>query len=639
MDHSPECIAGQCFSAGFHVKWARRKSITLLSTHSSDAMRRGPSSLKLRILGGIFVVFFLSMGMVLYGTWTYQRNRLVEQTSQHALHTGLLIEAGLRTSMLLNDRQATMETIRKMLRLKGFSLINVMNNRGEVVMSSDPAQIGLTLDRAKEPSCQVCHAGGATAKKSAVVMDRQNGEFLRTVTVIANEPACYGCHAAEEKMVGILVIDSSLAELNRLIATMSRRIVLSGIAGFLVGFFLLQLIITRFLTRPLDRLLDGFTHIARGDFDYWVDVRCGGEIEDMATCFNVMSRTIGRYVVEVSRRKAEVETHYTIAEALGQTIEKKVLKEVVVDLLCRVLEAAEVSLVLLLDNKEGIFEAVHGRRYDKRHYHCLYDPDSGMDPPGNLEREEIDRLMHHGYTQPFFSGTGNRLLVPIQLEGMQMGLACVIKPAGETFTIDERKIVPVLAHHISISFANARLYSMAVTDGLTALYTKRYFNLKIDEYIDHANEGETGFCVVILDLDHFKEVNDSHGHPVGDQVLARVADLIRENIRHGDIPCRYGGEEFVLLLRGESLTDAERIAERIRRRVAEYRFGIGSIAPFRRTISAGLACFPLHGDTAADIVAAADAALYRAKAGGRNRVEIFAGWAENIDVAPDDRSR
>jgi len=118
-----------------------------------------------------------------------------------------------------------------------------------------------------------------------------------------------------------------------------------------------------------------------------------------------------------------------------------------------------------------------------------------------------------------------------------------------------------------------------------------------------------------------------------------VADLIRENIRHGDIPCRYGGEEFVLLLRGESLADAERIAERIRRRVAEYRFGIGSIAPFRRTISAGLACFPFHGDTAADIVAAADAALYRAKAGGRNRVEIFAGWAENIDVAPDDRSR
>ena len=606
---------------------------TRLSRTPPDAMRRGTSSLKLRILGGIFVVFFLSLGMVLYVTWTYQRDRFVEQTSRHALQTGLLIEAGLRTSMLLNDREATMETIRKMLRLKGFSLINVMNNRGEVVMSSDPSQVGLTLDKDREKSCLVCHADQATAPtRTAVVMDSGQGEYLRTVTVIANEPACYSCHAADEKMVGILVIDSSLAEMNRLISAMSRRIVLSGIAGFLLGFFLLHLIITRFLTRPLDRLLKGFTRIARGDFDYWVDVRCGGEIEDMATCFNVMSRTIGRYVVEVGSKKAEVETHYTIAEALGQTIERKILKEVVVDLLYRVLDAATVTLLLLQENKEGLFEVVHAHTPGQRHFHAFFDLESDEEPPGDLEREEIWKLVHHGYTRPVFSKTGHRLLVPIQLKGMQMGLACVTKPPGRVFTMAERKIVPVLTHHITISFANARLYSMAVTDGLTSLYTKRYFNLKLDEYVDYVHEGRPGFCVMILDLDHFKEVNDTHGHPVGDRVLARIADLVQENIRHGDIPCRYGGEEFVVLLKGENQDDAVRIAERIRRRVAEHRFVIDAIPPFSRTISIGLACFPRHADTAVEIVAAADAALYRAKARGRNRVEVFAGWAEQVET-------
>ncbi len=595
-----------------------------------DAIRRGTSSLKLRILGGIFVVFFLSMGMVLYVTWTYQRDRLVEQTSRHALQTGLLIEAGLRTSMLLNDREATMETIRKMLRLKGFALINVMNNRGEVVMSSDPVQVGRVLDKGKEESCRVCHAsGGPAPDRTAVVMDSRQGEFLRTVTVIANEPACYSCHDAGDRMVGILVIDSSLAEMNRLISAMSRRVVLSGVIGFLLGFFLLHLVITRFLTRPLDRLLDGFTQIARGNFDHWVDVRCGGEIEDMATCFNVMSRTIGRYVVEVGRKKAEVETHYTIAEALGQTIERKILKEVVVDLLCKVLDAERVTLVLVQEKKEGILEVVHTRRADQRRYHSFFELESGREPPGDLAREEIRKLVHHGYGEPVFSETGDRLLVPIQLKGMQMGLACVVKAEGGVFTMDERKIVPVLAHHITISFANARLYSMAVTDGLTSLYTKRYFNLKLEEYIDHVEEGGPGFCVMILDLDHFKEVNDTHGHPVGDRVLARIADLVRENIRHGDIPCRYGGEEFVVLLRGENLDDAVAIAERVRLGVAAYRFRIGNIPPFGRTISIGLACFPCHADTAVEIVAAADAALYRAKARGRNRVEVFAGWADS----------
>ena len=581
------------------------------------------NSLKVRIFGGVFLIFLLAMGMVLYGVWTYQRDRLVEQTSRNAIQTGLVIKAGLHSSMLLNDRAATMATIHNMLNLKGFSRIDLVNTKGSVIMSSDPAQVGLTLDKQNDAGCLVCHGSNVGELLPTVIMNSDRKSFIRNVTAIRNEPACYGCHDAGEKNVGILVIDSSLDEMNALIGGLARRIVLTGIGVFLLGALLLHFILTRFFTRPLEDLLVGFGKVGRGDFTYWVDVQCGGEIAQMADSFNVMSRAIGRYVAEIREGRAEVEAHFTIVESLSQTIEKKKLKEIVVDLLCKILEAETVSLVLPVENKDGAFEIVNIHRKDKRHYHLFFELASGVLPDCALTQDDIQGLVHHNYTKPVFSEDGRKLLVPVQQKSMKIGLVAIVKPVGEVFTNSEKKIVSVLSHHITISFANAELYSMAVTDGLTLLYTKRYFLRKINEFVDRFHVEKVGFWVMLLDLDHFKEVNDRYGHPVGDQVLALIAGVIRGNVRHGDIPCRYGGEEFIVLLRGEALEDAVKVAERIRQKVADHVFEIDDIPPFSKTVSVGLACFPHHFRTGEEVVTAADSALYQAKNSGRDRVVVF----------------
>lgn len=580
-------------------------------------------SLKLRILGGVFLVLFLAIGMVLYGVWTYQRDRLVEQTARNAMQTGLVIKAGLHSSMLLNDWAATMETIRKMLNLESFSLITIVNTQGKVVMSSDQTRIGMILDKEKDPGCTACHDDYSADLQPTVMMRGEQGSFVRNVTAIRNEPACYGCHTADASIIGILLIDSSLDELNALIGGLARRILLTGIGVFLLGALLLHFTLTRFFTRPLDKLLIGFTRVGQGDFTHWVDVQCGGEIAQMADSFNVMSRAIGRYVNEIREGRAEIEAHFTIVESLSQTIEKKKLKEIVVDLLCKILKAEAVSLVLPVENKEGVFEIVNIRQADRRHYHLFFRLDSGTLPECALTLEDIERLVHHTYTQPVFSENGEKLLIPVQQKNMKIGLLSIVKPAGEVFRVSERNIVSVLSHHITISFANAELYSMAVTDGLTSLYTKRYFMRKIKEFVERYRTGKDGFWVMLLDLDHFKEVNDSYGHPVGDRVLAFIAGLIRENVRHGDIPCRYGGEEFIVLLKGEELKDSIKVAERIRLKVEEHVFYIDDIPPFSKTVSVGLACFPKHFKTAEEVVGAADSAMYRAKNAGRNRIVVF----------------
>ena len=130
--------------------------------------------------------------------------------------------------------------------------------------------------------------------------------------------------------------------------------------------------------------------------------------------------------------------------------------------------------------------------------------------------------------------------------------------------------------------------------------------------------------MVILDLDHFKLVNDTYGHEAGDRVLVALADLLRAHTREGDVVCRYGGEEFVVLMPGSSAVSAGRRAELWRTALDAQTFAFKA-EEVTVTLSAGVACFPDDGSDGEAVLRAADEALYRAKGSGRNRVMIFSG--------------
>ena len=579
-------------------------------------------SLKVRILGGIFCIFFLAMGMVLFGIYTYQRDRLLEVTSQRAMRLSDVIVAGLRSSMLQNDRTRTMQSIETILRVAGSERISVLNPAGGVVMTTDPALAGKTLDRENSPSCKACHRGEDAPPRTIVLAE--NGEkSIHTVTAIRNEPACHGCHAAGQEVVGILLVESSFRETATLLRDMAWRIVFTGLFAFAIGALFLNCIVTRFFTRPLRALQQGFAEVGHGNFGYWVEVKGGGEIGYMADAFNVMSRAIGRYVSEIKEKSEEVAAHYTIVNSLSQSIEKKVLKEVVVDLLVRLLHADCAALALSVDQHANIFELVKCQRRDNRHYHDYYNTDSGPLDMCALTREDLLKWNGGEYPAISYVRDDAKLLMPLRHEGLPIGLVSVVKPAGKAFRLAEKRILPILSHHIALSFANARLYHMAITDGLTTLYTKRFFLKKIQDAITRFHTTKRGFCMLILDLDHFKAVNDEYGHPVGDKVLIRIAELIRSNIRHGDMPFRYGGEEFVVLQQNDDLENAVRTAERIRLTVEKSPMVIDNIPPFRKTVSIGIACFPHHFSKAEELINAADQALYAAKRRGRNQVVVY----------------
>jgi len=159
------------------------------------------------------------------------------------------------------------------------------------------------------------------------------------------------------------------------------------------------------------------------------------------------------------------------------------------------------------------------------------------------------------------------------------------------------------------------LERLSVTDLLTGLHNRRYLLDAFDKEIRRADRHERPFCVLMMDVDRFKQYNDTHGHLAGDEVLKTMGRVLQDAMRDLDVTARYGGEEFICLLPECDAKNAVLAGERIRTRLAQEDFVGGPV-----TISIGVAEFPTHGETAGEVIGAADAALYEAKAAGRDRV-------------------
>ena len=195
--------------------------------------------------------------------------------------------------------------------------------------------------------------------------------------------------------------------------------------------------------------------------------------------------------------------------------------------------------------------------------------------------------------------------------------------AGSSTDFLER-LAALVAVCLDSALATERLKLAGLTDGLTGVHNRRYFESRCLEEVQAARRSKLPLVCLLLDVDFFKRINDSHGHPAGDVVLRYVARLIRAQLRGSDVVARYGGEEFVVLLPATPPAAALDTAERIRRVIAAQTMPVQLAEPLRITVSLGLAMLAPGEDPvaqAAALVQRADQALYAAKQGGRNRVQ------------------
>lgn len=224
------------------------------------------------------------------------------------------------------------------------------------------------------------------------------------------------------------------------------------------------------------------------------------------------------------------------------------------------------------------------------------------------------------YEKETLHNSGIELFCPLKSHNKLVGiLGLSKKQTGRLYLQEDIELVMSVASQAGIVVENAQLYAQAmtwaITDGLTKLYNHRYLHERLDEEIARGTRFGAAFSLIMADIDFFKTYNDTYGHLSGDEVLAGIAQCIRSSIRTIDMPFRYGGEEFAVILPETTLEGAYVVAERIRDKI-EQRFRTGRAAV---TASLGVASWPTDGVTKEQILASADKALYAAKATGRNR--------------------
>ena len=240
--------------------------------------------------------------------------------------------------------------------------------------------------------------------------------------------------------------------------------------------------------------------------------------------------------------------------------------------------------------------------------------------------------------------------VPLFMYGGSEGVIAVQSSHPRAFRADHQRLLESLGLQIAAALQNAHLYELAMVDGLTGLFMRRYFDARIEEEIERSKRYGSAFSVVMVDVDDFKRLNDTHGHLIGDRVLRGIANVVKSQMRGVDTASRYGGEELALILPRTEMVGAYNVGERIRAAIAELRITTDAdpSQSLRVTASFGIASYPeSKARDGEDLVRRADRAMYRAKKTGKNRVELY--WSdesgparpqtEEIAAVPDPRER
>ncbi len=326
---------------------------------------------------------------------------------------------------------------------------------------------------------------------------------------------------------------------------------------------------------------------------------------------------------EVARQDSELEILFEVSRMIQTTLDKEEVYRRLLELIKQAIPFDNATL-FLWDKQGGrlVPTAQQGKFVDLIggvHF------DHGVGFSGWVAKQKRPVLLTdlHCGRRPDDSVVGCFMSVPLVVQGELIGVLNLSHDAPKTFGDDHLRLLTLIAGQAAATIQRLLVYGemrrLAITDDLTNIYNRRHFLERLQGEIDRARRYGLNFSVMFIDIDNFKELNDSYGHQVGDKILAELATILKHWARSSDIVARYGGEEFVVLL---PMTDKPRsvsAAERLRSRVQRHTF-------YRRkklTVSVGVASFPGDGDTVDQLLGRVDEALYMAKKTGRNRACAF----------------
>mgnify|MGYP005758179549 FL=1 len=368
--------------------------------------------------------------------------------------------------------------------------------------------------------------------------------------------------------------------------------------------------------------------------------------EILNVAFDYVEPIIGKYLNDLKREHEISELQkslynisilYNISQAVNFIDDLKRLLQVILSKAIDTLDAEKGSLMLYDYSQNSLQVRVVYGLQDKKVEEGINNgiiqcskikAGEGVAGMVFLERKPI--ITNLGSSDPRFivkdilTNTHSLLCVPLIAKGEAIGVINITnKKHGKLFNQKDLEFMTSLANQAAIAIDNAKLYELATKDGLTKLYIYRHFYTLLENEIRRCARYKRDMSLLMLDIDNFKNVNDTYGHLIGDQILRELARVISETVRKIDIPARYGGEEFVVILPETTKEDAVIIAERLRKNISKITVAANEVTTISPTTSIGVAQYPYDGIDPKTLINSADTALYHSKHNGKNVVSTF----------------
>lgn len=578
-------------------------------------------SLRMKLVAVLIPLTVLSMLVAMVGLGKFLHEFFQRRAELETAQLGRAVELALRQSMLRTPDLALRETLADVERTPGVRRVWVIDKNGRVAHAADRAMIGRALDKKKDAVCNVCHSDGVVPEaRTLFTRDEAGTPILRHVRPIANENACWGCHDSNIRLNGILLLEQSTQSFSGALHTIQRRLGATGGITLAILAIMTVLVTTVLVERPVNRLMAGVRQLGTGDLAVRVPVRGRDELAELASSFNGMAEDLGRSLEEIQNKNAELSVVYSILERLTKTIDLAELKEIILQTLIDVLGADRVLLMSNLTPQESGEILIKTRGVGRLHRIGPGEGGNAAALPEEFPSEIAGRWSRGELQDPFVARDGKVGVLPVQIHDRRLSLLLVVRERPFGHAEANPQLLRALADHIGVAFENARLYTLATTDELTQLFSVRHFQTRIQEAVSRYERGGQKFGLLMLDLDHFKAINDRLGHPAGDEVLRHVGRALLRAIRVGDSAYRYGGEEFAIVLPDADSVTAKAVAERVRQGIGALHIPLDGGSNVAVTVSIGFAICPDNGASAQQLIATADAAMYGAKRGGRDRV-------------------
>jgi diguanylate cyclase (GGDEF)-like protein len=577
------------------------------------------------------------------------RHFSIYTAERHARSVAETVKVGLTESMINGTIDKRQQFLARLSTVPGVQQVRVI--RGQAVVS----QFGPGLANESIVSDGIDKVL-LTGKEVFEVVEA-NGDLLfhAVIPYIADDrgvPNCLQCHAVPNgSVLGAVTIDISLGEVRRqgIIA-----VILVSLALFAAAMIALALL--RRMMNPLSEtahaVQDVTSQAAGGDFTGRIRQRSTDEVGDIALNINTLMDFLDREVTTIRTRVGQLMGHQVSAGGNQLVLTTEMVESLV--------EASQFKQAIeedqtKLDIYRRLAEMLH-QKYDFRRFTIyeiaasknrmtpiLVDDEIGApcrycDPQVTIDAtfcrakrtgHEVNAVDYPGLCTMFRPGAAGdtHICLPITQSG---SAGCVVQMVvGADEAALARLMVPFVAVYLreagpvlEAKRLMEHLRENALRDPMTGLYNRRFLEEYVSALVAGSQRRKSVFSVLMLDLDFFKQVNDTHGHEAGDKVIKTLADILQRNVRTSDMAVRYGGEEFLLVLMDTGAEQGLKVAEKIRGEVEATKIPLPG-GMLQKTISIGVAEYPNDSDTFWQVVKFADVALYKAKSDGRNRVVRF----------------